>query len=74
VKRVTDKQLQFINFVLELQTMNCIKLNNMAFMHFHAMRESKVYSEEDIKLLDLFTKEIFEKPNVKDSWKVWSNI
>jgi hypothetical protein len=54
--------------------MNCIKLNNMAFMHFHSMRESKVYSEEDIKLLDLFTKEIFEKPNVKDMWKVWSNI
>jgi hypothetical protein len=43
-------------------------------MHFHSMRESKVYSEEDIKLLDLFTKEIFEKPNVKDMWKVWSNI
>ena len=73
VKRVTDKQLQFIDFVFEIERMGFIKLGGMGYAHFYEMRKTKLYDESYVDILDLFTKQIFEQPNVRDMWKVWNN-
>ena len=73
VKRVTDKQLQFIEFVFELDRMGFIKLGGMGHTHFYDMKNTKEYEESDVEILDLFTKQIFNQPNVRDMWKVWSS-
>ena len=73
VKRVTDKQLQFIDFVFEINRMGFIKLGGMGYTHFYDMKNTKVYDEMDVEILDMFTKQIFEQPNIKDMWRVWNN-
>jgi plasmid replication initiation protein len=73
VKRVTDKQLQFIDFVFEIERMGCIKLGSMGYTHFYDMKMTKKYNDLDSEVLNMFTKQIFEQPNIKDMWRVWND-
>jgi hypothetical protein len=72
MKGVTDKQLQFIDFVFEIDRMGFIKLGGMGYTHFYEMRKTKVYDEMDVEILDLFTKQIFNQPHIRDMWREWS--
>ena len=73
VKRVTDKQLQFIDFIMELDRVKHIKLNSMTYTQFAIIKEVGEYEESDVEMLDILTKQIFEQPNVRAMWKVWNN-
>jgi archaellum biogenesis ATPase FlaH len=73
VKIVTDKQLQFINFVFEIDRMGFIKLGSYGYGVLTELCNIKEYNESDVIMLDSLTKQIFEQPNVRDMWRVWSN-
>ena len=73
MKKVTDVQLRFIDFVLELDMLKVIKLSSMAYTQFIIIKEVGEYEESDIEMLDTITKQIFDKPNIKNMWRAWSN-
>jgi len=73
MKKVTDVQLRFIDFVLELDMLKVIKLSSMAYTQFIIIKEVGEYEESDVEMLDTITKQIFDKPNIRDMWRAWSN-